>query len=384
MSDLFIPGIKLAAKGGVNPSPPDSPPKRLSIAVGDLSAQGVPKDVAATLTDIVASELSKFKVFDIITSQEVQEMLSHEQQKQLVGCESDISCLTEIGGALGARFLAIGSVGKLGETYIINLQLVDVRRARITSREKSEMLKSADAIPASAARLVQKLVRPLLEAKQGFLSLSCSEEGANVKVDDTLVGVTPLERLDVNWGPHTVKVEREGFIAYARDIDVESGRTSRLDVRLIPSQEFIEKYETRAKTFRTLAWTSSGLALAGLGLAGFFEFRARSAEDDHNGKVRELESAGKAIVGPNGYTITDEAARLTEQPRLDSLKDDADQNTLISRVALGAGVAVGLASLYFWLAGDSMDRYEEYRGEGSALLFTPQRDGALVGIQGRF
>jgi hypothetical protein len=46
------------------------------------------------------------------------QMLALEQAKQSVGCGSDMACLAEIGGALGADYLITGSVLLVGDTYL--------------------------------------------------------------------------------------------------------------------------------------------------------------------------------------------------------------------------------------------------------------------------
>ena len=45
-------------------------------------------------------------------------------------CTSDTSCLVEIGGALGVDYLVSGSVGKLGDAFVIILKLMDVHEAK--------------------------------------------------------------------------------------------------------------------------------------------------------------------------------------------------------------------------------------------------------------
>lgn len=46
-----------------------------------------------------------------------------------MGC-GDSSCLAEIAGAMGAEFVVFGDVGKLGETFVINLNLFDNNAVR--------------------------------------------------------------------------------------------------------------------------------------------------------------------------------------------------------------------------------------------------------------
>jgi hypothetical protein len=101
------------------------------IAVLDLESQGVPQTLVGTLSLLVPSEVRQANPgAEIITTAEIRTLIGFERQKQLVGCKEDSSCIAELGGALGASELVSGSLGKVGNTYVLQLQRVDVRRAR--------------------------------------------------------------------------------------------------------------------------------------------------------------------------------------------------------------------------------------------------------------
>jgi hypothetical protein len=57
-------------------------------------------------------------------------MLEVQREKSKLGCQ-DVSCLVEIGGALGADRVVTSGLNRFGDTYLFTLQLVDVRRARV-------------------------------------------------------------------------------------------------------------------------------------------------------------------------------------------------------------------------------------------------------------
>src|SRR5690606_8239504 len=139
----------------------------------------------------------------------IQQMVQFEQEKQLLGCETDSSCLAELGGALGVAMLVTGSLGKVGSSYIINLTLTDTRTVTILAREQRQV-RSADALMAEAESAARFLVRGLLEEQQGYLVLQSTEAGAEVEIDGRLVGVTPLARQTLAGGPHRVRLSKKG------------------------------------------------------------------------------------------------------------------------------------------------------------------------------
>ena len=62
----------------------------------------------------------------VMGSKEVDAMLGFEQKKQMAGC-TDTSCMVAIGGALGVDKILMGSIGKLGNSYTLNLKLINIK-----------------------------------------------------------------------------------------------------------------------------------------------------------------------------------------------------------------------------------------------------------------
>src|ERR1700722_11310118 len=114
-------------------------PSRL--AVMDLTARvGVTKELAQTLTDeVVAGLRRKLPNVKVMSADDVRTLLRVHAQKVKLGCQ-DLSCLAEIGGALGATQLVVGSLSRLGDTYSLEVRLVDSTRALVV-RESSQKLK---------------------------------------------------------------------------------------------------------------------------------------------------------------------------------------------------------------------------------------------------
>jgi hypothetical protein len=117
------------------PAPPPAPakkevPKTVSIAFFQLEAQHVDPKTAAIVSDELLVLLSKMPGSNVMGSKEVDAMLGYEQKKQMSGC-TDTSCMVAIGGALGVDKILMGSLGKLGESYILSLKLLDIRLGKV-------------------------------------------------------------------------------------------------------------------------------------------------------------------------------------------------------------------------------------------------------------
>ncbi len=88
------------------------------------------------------------------------------------------------------------------------------------------------------------------------------ESNAEVELDGRLVGLSPLPRIQLASGPHTVRISKKGFITFARDGTVDARNPVSLDASMIPSTEFIADYDRVANGVRTGAYLAGGAGIA--------------------------------------------------------------------------------------------------------------------------
>lgn len=108
-------------------------PARPSVAVFRLEAKGVPSSVADLSTEKVVLELRQCRAFDRVASpSEVAVLLPPEQQRELVACANDRCAVVdrEIAGALGVTHIAVGSVGRMGGSFVVSLKLLELQSAQ--------------------------------------------------------------------------------------------------------------------------------------------------------------------------------------------------------------------------------------------------------------
>lgn len=106
-----------------------APPLR--IAVYDFEPKGVDPRVASVVTEATMAELRKYEGLSVVGMSEVRAMLTHETNRQLLGCEDDTSCIAEVAGALGVDALVLGQCGRVGDTDLLTIKRVDVRQAKL-------------------------------------------------------------------------------------------------------------------------------------------------------------------------------------------------------------------------------------------------------------
>ena len=113
---------------------PDSNAPRMVVL--DLKqVGGASEGEAALLNDAIVEWVSKAGVFQVISQRDIQTLLGVERQKQLMGCGDEASsCMTELSGALDARYVLSGQLNRLGGTVQLTLQTLDTQKSQVVGR----------------------------------------------------------------------------------------------------------------------------------------------------------------------------------------------------------------------------------------------------------
>ena len=131
----------------------------VKVAVMPVAAgEGVSDKTAAAVTEAVAAEVRRVPEVQAVTQREIASLLSLEQQKSLLGCQSD-SCMADIGGALGVDRLVVGDLAVLGQSWLFHLKLLDVKKARVTAQADRRLKGGSvddllDALPSAVAEIL--------------------------------------------------------------------------------------------------------------------------------------------------------------------------------------------------------------------------------------
>ena len=200
-------------------------------------------------------------------------------------------------------------VGKVWlETMLINLSLLDTKSARVIERESRSVQGSLDRLVEETGNAAKFLVRSLLEGKQGDVIVKSSENNAEIEVDGKLVGLSPMPRLKMASGPHTLRVSKKGFVVYAKDVIVSDKELTVLDAQLVPSMEFISNYDGKANTMRYAAYATFGVGAAAVATGFILWYGYNDPRNNkHNAAKDALDKAGNATTAQETGLINNEA-----------------------------------------------------------------------------
>ncbi len=116
--------------------------KKMKLAILELEPAGVSKDTTRIVSDLIRTELFKTGLFDIVERGQIEQVLK-EQKLQLSGVTGDAYSV-KLGELLSAQKVMVGTVGKLGSTYVINARIIDVEKGVMEFGENSEVGSESD------------------------------------------------------------------------------------------------------------------------------------------------------------------------------------------------------------------------------------------------
>lgn len=231
-----------------------------SFAVFPLEVYGIDKAIARSLTDILAVEVKRIDGTTVVSIDDVAAMVSAEQQKSVLVCSNDAACLAEIGAALDVDRLVVSSVGKVADTFVVSMRLLDVKQVTVLSRVTESFVGPDEQL----IRAVRRSARELLgvaPGEAGSLVVATPEIGAHVFVDGEERGRTPTAPItQLAPGRHTLRVAQEGFFDWQGDVYVDTAETTAQWAPLVEKPRLVRPFVP--------PWVFYGLAGASAAVLG--------------------------------------------------------------------------------------------------------------------
>ncbi len=89
-----------------------------------IAKGGIPQDIASLLTDLLSVEIHRSGKFDILNREDMKAVLDEKEFEQAVGSDDNKSKLKNV-AKLAVNKVIAGSIGALGEKYIISIRLIN-------------------------------------------------------------------------------------------------------------------------------------------------------------------------------------------------------------------------------------------------------------------
>jgi hypothetical protein len=271
-------------------------PARPKLAALILKSGSVDEELADNLTEVLISRLARRGDHEIAGKEELKSKLGVDD-RAAADCMQNPSCLGRAGTELGVTRMVVGTLGKRGDDYVYNLNLIDIETGKVENRV-FELVAGGkvDTLISAVQSTADKLLEPKVEP--GAVRVTSETRGAMVYLDDAFMGSTPVRRDGLEPGAHQLRVEKEGHVGWAKEIEVPAGATMEVKVPLAALAERRRWPATAAASMAVLAGLSGvvGIVLDALALGQTTAATRAGAIQDSN--VRYLESiVGNVFLG---------------------------------------------------------------------------------------
>lgn len=272
-----------ARSASAQPRSPESGPEEAitqRIAVWRFDALGIEPELVARLETLFRMELDRLAKQPMPSRREVERAVTADQRE----CTGEEKCLGAIGKKLGVDVVVTGTVGALGDSYVLNIKAVEAATAKQLTRIQSDPLRGTpDELIEGVRVAAYKLLAP--QELHGSLQIQSDLVGAEVRLDGKLIGKTPLPQLGVisrqQLGKHRLRVEARGYAPFEEDVEVRFQKVSQVVVRLLPSDQIIGTGRVERvvrRPFYTRTWFIIGVGVAAVALGAYAGARAGAVD----------------------------------------------------------------------------------------------------------
>jgi len=237
---------------------------------------------------------------------------------------------------------------------------IEVRRAGYASATRSITLADGARADVTLDPFVDK---GALAREGGWLDIKTSETQSVVSVDGTEVGLL-VGAFQVPAGVHRLHVERGGFIAAERDVDVPRGGTQSVSITFEPTPDTRAAYVSAALTRRAWSWVTVG---TGLALAAGGAVLALVEQSSLKGARSDLDAVNAEWAYKGGgdcdqYTQVLPSMQAICNARLNDATarvNNLETMRTVGIVAAGAGGAIFVTGAVLVVTADNPHRYDE-------------------------
>ncbi len=205
------------------------------IAVWRFDALGIDPEIVQRLETLFRMELDRLDKQPLPTRTAVDKTITPAEQN----CTGEEKCLAAIGKRLGVDLVVTGTVGSLGDNYVLNIKVVDVATGKSQKMQSDPLRGSPDDLIEGVRVAAYKLLAP--DQLHGAVQIQSDIVGANVAIDGKDIGKTPLPGQGVinklPLGKHKLRVESKGYDVFEQDLEVHFQKVSPVLVKLLPSDQ---------------------------------------------------------------------------------------------------------------------------------------------------
>jgi hypothetical protein len=267
---------------GTGAAPPTAGPEEAldkKIAVWRFDALGIDAEIVQKLETLFRLELDRLDKVPLPSRRDIESKITAAEQN----CTGEEKCLQAIGKRLGVDYVVTGTVGSLGDNYVLNIKAVEVASGKSQKIQSPPLKGTPDELIEGVRVAAYSLLAP--DQLHGSLQVQSDLVGAAVSLDGKPVGRTPLMNQGViarlALGKHKLHVEAKDYAPFDDDVDVHFQKVSPVVVRLVGAGATIGTGRTITQVHDPIyerTWFVVGAAVVVVGLAALIGVSAGSVK----------------------------------------------------------------------------------------------------------
>jgi len=224
---VFIVAVLTATSARAQNGPPA---RKVSIGLLRIEPLGLEPEMVARLEALFRLELERLQGTPLPPKRNVDRIVAADAA--LRGCTGEPECLAAIGRKLGVQYMVSGTVAALGDSYVIDLKLVEVASGKEIRRVEEPLSGPPDELIEAVRVAAYRLFAP--EQLKGSIAVLADVNGAQVFLDGKSMGKTPITQSLANLtvGKHSLRITATGYSDFLQEVDVRFQKTTQVMVSL--------------------------------------------------------------------------------------------------------------------------------------------------------
>lgn len=227
---FFVVAVLTAATARAQGGSPAPAGRKPSLALLRIEPLGLEPELVGRLEALFRLELERLQGAPLPPRRTVDKIVASDAV--LRGCTGEPECLAAIGKKLGVQFMVSGTVAALGDSYVIDLKLVEVATGKEVRRVEEPLSGSPDELIEAVRVAAYRLFAP--DQLKGSISVLADVNGAQVFLDGKPMGKTPIAQslANLSVGKHSLRISASGYSDFLQDVEVRFQKTTQVMVSL--------------------------------------------------------------------------------------------------------------------------------------------------------
>ncbi|MBL92736.1 MAG: hypothetical protein CMH56_13105 [Myxococcales bacterium] len=211
----------------------------------------VDPELALALEGVVQSTLATDRQREVFGQEDLRRVFEFESERQSMGC-TDASCLAELANVMNADRLVLGTMDKMGKSYLIGLTEIDGKSLKPVGRVQKTIPAKEEQLISGVEKLTVMLMgekflkkaAPLAASEKGSgrvtgfamagsVKVQSVPTGATIIVGGEKVGKTPMVVHNLQVGDVELRLERKNYRPLVVEVPVFQSKETSMKAELL-------------------------------------------------------------------------------------------------------------------------------------------------------